>query len=263
MSEYLKFAHELADASGKVIRKYFRSKMTVEDKADDSPVTVADRLTETIMREMISKKFPDHDILGEEHGYQPKGSKWKWVLDPIDGTRSFVAGMPIFGTLICLLEQEIPQIGMIDIPILQERWCGLRKKESIFYPNLPGGKPLACKVSNQQKIEKSILYSADPAMFNNAQKPYFDQIAAQAKLVRFGGDCYSYGLLASGHIDLVVEADLKNYDVMALVPVVESAGGLISDWNGNSSFDDEWDGCLVATASPELHKQALGLLKTA
>ena len=100
-------------------------------------------------------------------------------------------------------------------------------------------------------------------MFNNAQKPYFDQIAAQAKLVRFGGDCYSYGLLASGHIDLVVEADLKNYDVMALVPVVESAGGLISDWNGNSSFDDEWDGCLVATASAELHKQALGLLKTA
>ena len=151
MSEYLKFAHELADASGKVIRKYFRTKMTVEDKADNSPVTVADRLTETIMREMISKKFPDHDILGEEHGYQSTGSRWKWVLDPIDGTRSFVAGMPIFGTLICLMEQEIPQIGMIDIPILQERWCGLRKKDSIFYPNQPDGKPLACKVSNQKK----------------------------------------------------------------------------------------------------------------
>lgn len=261
MSEFVNFAHELADASGKVIRKYFRTKMTVEDKADDSPVTVADRQTETVMRKMISEEYPDHDILGEEHGYEPTGSRWKWVLDPIDGTRSFVAGMPIFGTLISLLDEDVPQFGIIDIPILRERWVGIRNKESVFYADQHGGKPQPCNVSGQKIIEQSILYSADPAMFNSLQKPGFDQIAAQVKMTRFGGDCYSYGLLSSGYIDLVVEADLKIHDVMALVPVVENAGGVISDWQGNNSFDDDWDGCLVAAATQELHTQALSLLQ--
>jgi inositol-phosphate phosphatase/L-galactose 1-phosphate phosphatase/histidinol-phosphatase len=241
MSEFVQFAHELADASGKVIRKYYRSKMTVEDKADDSPVTIADRQTETVLRNMISAKYPEHDILGEEHGYEPTGSSWKWVLDPIDGTRSFVAGMPIFGTLISLLEDEVPQFGIIDIPIMRERWLGIRNKESLFYPDQKAGKTQPCKVSGKRKLEQSILYSADP--------------------VRYGGDCYSYGLLASGHIDLVVEADLKIYDVMALVPVVENAGGVITDWQGNNAFDDDWDGCLVAAGSSELHAQALSLLQ--
>jgi len=261
MSEFVQFANELADESGKVIRKYFRSKMTIEDKEDESPVTIADRQTETVMREMISAKYPDHDILGEEHGYVPTGSRWKWVLDPIDGTRSFVAGMPIFGTLISLLEDEVPQLGIIDIPMLGERWVGIPKQESLYYPDQQGGKPQLCKVSGQEKIEKSILYSADPAMFNSSQKPHFDRVAAQVKMVRYGGDCYSYGLLASGHIDLVVEADLKIYDVMALVPVIENAGGVITDWQANNSFDDAWDGCLLAAASPELHAQALSLLQ--
>ena len=261
MSEFELFSHELADASGKVIRKYFRSKMTVEDKADESPVTIADRQTETVMREMISVKYPDHDILGEEHGYEATGSRWKWVLDPIDGTRSFVAGMPIFGTLISLLDNDVPQFGIIDIPILRERWLGIRNQESLYYPDQQGGTPQLCKVSGKKKIEQSILYSADPAMFNISQKPHFDRIVAQVKMVRYGGDCYSYGLLASGHIDLVVEADLKIYDVMALVPVVENAGGVITDWLGNNSFDDDWDGCLLAAASSELHAQALSLLQ--
>ena len=261
MSEYSQFAHELADASGEVIRKYYRSKMTVEDKVDDSPVTIADRQTETVMRDMISAKYPDHDILGEEHGYVPTGSKWKWVLDPIDGTRSFIAGMPIFGTLISLLEDEIPQIGIIDIPIMCERWLGMRNKESVFYPDQQSGKQQVCKVSGHKKLDKSILYSADPAMFNPSQKPHFDRIATQVKMVRYGGDCYSYGLLASGHIDLVVEADLKIYDVMALVPVVQNAGGVISDWMGNNTFAEDWDGCLVAAGSSELHAQALSLLQ--
>ena len=261
MSEFVQFAHELADASGKVIRKYYRSKMTVEDKADDSPVTIADRQTETVLRNMISAKYPEHDILGEEHGYEPTGSSWKWVLDPIDGTRSFVAGMPIFGTLISLLEDEVPQFGIIDIPIMRERWLGIRNKESLFYPDQKAGKTQPCKVSGKRKLEQSILYSADPAMFNTSQKPHFDRITAQVKMVRYGGDCYSYGLLASGHIDLVVEADLKIYDVMALVPVVENAGGVITDWQGNNAFDDDWDGCLVAAGSSELHVQALSLLQ--
>ena len=261
MSEFIQFAHELADASGKVIRKHYRSKMTVEDKADDSPVTIADRHTETVMRDMILAKYPSHDILGEEHGYEPTGSRWKWVLDPIDGTKSFIAGMPIFGTLISLLEHEIPQIGIIDIPIMCERWLGMRNKESVFFPDQQNSKPQTCKVSGQRKLKESILYSADPAMFNSSQKPHFDRTASQVKMVRYGGDCYSYGLLASGHIDLVVEADLKIYDVMALVPVVENAGGVISDWQGNNSFTENWDGCLIAAGSSELHLHALRLLQ--
>ena len=261
MSEFSQFVHELADASGKVIRKYYRSKMTVEDKADDSPVTIADRKTEAVLRDMILAKYPDHDILGEEHGYVPTGSRWKWVLDPIDGTRSFIAGMPIFGTLISLLEDEIPQIGIIDIPIMYERWVGTRNKVSLFYSDQLNGKPQICKVSGQKKLKQSILYCADPAMFNPSQKLHFERIAAQVKMVRYGGDCYSYCLLASGYIDLVVEADLKIYDVMALVPVVENAGGVISDWQGNNSFDEDWDGCLFAAGSSKLHAQGLSLLQ--
>ena len=261
MSEYLKFAHALADASGKLICKYFRSRMDVEDKLDDSPVTLADRLAETVIREMISEKFPDHDILGEEYGFQSTGSRYKWVLDPIDGTRSFISGMPIFGTLISLLENDVPLFGIIDIPILKERWVGQKDKTCLYYSSQSDKEPVSCNVSHQQKIENTILYSADPAMFNSIQKPFFDQIAAQAKLVRFGGDCYSYGLLASGYIDLVVEADLKTYDVMALVPVVEAAGGMITDWQGRNSFGSDWDGSLVAASSQELHLQAMYLLE--
>ena len=148
------------------------------------------------------------------------------------------------------------------MPILRERWFGFRKKECYFYTCQDDRKPTSCMVSKQKKVEQSILYSAHPDMFNNFQKPCFDQVSAQAKLVLFGGDCYNYGLLASGFIDLVIEADLKSYDVMALVPVVESAGGIISDWQGRSDFDDEWDGCVVAAASLELHAQALSLLQT-
>lgn len=261
MSEFAQFAHELADASGSVIRKYFRADLTVEYKHDSSPVTVADRLVETVLREMITEKYPEHDILGEEHGYQNTGSRWKWVIDPIDGTRSFVAGMPIFGTLISLLEHDVPHIGIIDMPILRERWFALSGKECFYYPEQADEKKISCKVSENQNIERAILYSADPGMFNSSQKPRFDRVAARVKLSRFGGDCYSYGLLASGYIDLVVEADLKIYDVMALVPVIRSAGGVISDWQGSSTFSDEWDGCVVAAASKELHEQVLRLLK--
>ncbi len=261
MSDFVQFAHELADASGNVIRKYFRADFTVEDKPDSSPVTVADRLAETVLREMITEKYPEHDILGEEHGYQNTGSRWKWVIDPIDGTRSFVAGMPIFGTLISLLEHNVPYLGIIDMPILRERWFSLSGKECFYFSEQSGEIKVVCKASEKQNIEKAILYSADPGMFSSKQKPLFDRLATRVKLSRFGGDCYSYGLLASGYIDLVVEADLKIYDVMALVPVIQSAGGVITDWQGSSTFGDTWDGCVVAAASKELHEQVLGLLK--
>ena len=261
MSEFEQFALDLADASGSVIRKYFRADLNVEDKADNSPVTVADRLAETVIREMINDKYPSHDILGEEHGFQNTGSRWKWVIDPIDGTRSFVSGMPIFGTLISLLENDVPHLGIIDMPILHERWFSASGEECFFYPSDADQKKVVCKVSGKNNIEQAILYSADPKMFNSSQKPLYDRVASQVKLPRFGGDCYSYGLLASGYIDLVIEADMKIYDLMALVPVIESAGGIISDWQGSTAFDSNWDGCVVAASSEELHRQAISLLK--
>ena len=261
MSEFEQFALDLADASGSVIRKYFRANLTIEDKPDNSPVTVADRLAETVIREMINKKYPTHDILGEEYGFQNTGSRWKWVIDPIDGTRSFVSGMPIFGTLISLLENDVPHLGIIDMPILHERWFSANGKECFFYPSDADQKKVVCKVSGKKNIEQAILYSADPKMFNSSQKPFYDRVASQVKLPRFGGDCYSYGLLASGYIDLVIEADMKIYDLMALVPVIQSAGGIISDWQGSTAFDSNWDGCVVAAASEELHRQTISLLK--
>lgn len=261
MSEYIKFAHELADASGEVIKKYFRSKLDVQDKIDNSPVTEADKLTESVLRKMISEKYPEHDIIGEEYVNETSGSRWKWVLDPIDGTRSFILGVPIFGTLISLMDQEIPILGIIDMPMMGERWVGIKNKKSVFLSEKYKKKPITCKVSGKKSIEQANLTSADPEMFNSIQKPIFDRIANRVKMVRWGGDCYSYGLLASGFIDLVVEADLKIFDIMALIPVVEEAGGIISDWQGDCFFNEKWDGCVLASATEELHKQALELLQ--
>ncbi len=261
MSEFEQFALDLADASGSLIRKYFRADLDVEDKADKSPVTVADRLAETLIREMINEKYPSHDILGEEQGFKNTGSKWKWVIDPIDGTRSFVSGMPIFGTLISLVENDVPYLGIIDIPILHERWFSASGEECYFYSSDEDKKKVVCKVSGKEDIGQAILFSTDPKMFNSSQKPLYDHVSSQVKLPRFGGDCYSYGLLASGYIDLVIEADMKVYDLMALVPVIESAGGIISDWKGCKAFKSNWDGSVIAAASEELHRQAIRLLK--
>lgn len=260
MNEYTKFANNLANASGEVIKKYFRKKIDIEDKVDNSPVTIADKNTESVLRQMITEKYPDHDILGEEFGSKHSGSSLKWILDPIDGTRSFILGIPIFGTLIALIENGIPLLGVIDIPITGERWVGYKKNESFFYSSKNYIESFRCKVSNQKSIENATLVATDPAMFSHLQKPFFDIVAQKVKMVRFGGDCYSYGLLASGFIDLIIEANMKVYDVMALIPIINEAGGIITDWNGKNFFDKQWDGSVLAAASSELHAKTINLL---
>ena len=147
------------------------------------------------------------------------------------------------------------------MPILHERWFSASGEECFFYSSDADRKKVVCKVSGKKNIGQAILYSADPKMFNSSQKPLYDRVSSKVKLPRFGGDCYSYGLLASGYIDLVIEADMKIYDLMALVPVIESAGGIISDWQGSTAFDSNWDGCVVAASSEELHRQTISLLK--
>jgi len=249
----LQLAETMADHAREVIAPYFRSGLNIADKADDSPVTIADQNTEAALRQMLADHFPDHNIIGEEHANVDQGSEYTWVIDPIDGTRAFVSGMPTFGTLICQLKYNRPQLGIIDIPMIGDRWVAEAGNGVTF-----NGQP--CAVSTQKSIDQATLYCTDPDMFVGEQPAQFARVEKAVKLRRFGGDCYSYGLLAAGHVDLIVEADLKVYDVMALIPVIEEAGGIITDWQGNPLTSEDWDGCALAAATPELHQQAMALL---
>ena len=249
--EQLAFAHHLADASRPIARAHFRQPLAVELKSDLSPVTIADRAIEQELRRLIRDRYPAHGILGEEFGRE-SGSECTWVLDPIDGTRSFISGMPLFGTLIALLQGTQPVLGIIDIPGTGERWSGTLGGESRF------GDAVA-RTSACVDLSRARVYATTPDMFNAEDWPKFDRLSRAAALRRYGGDCYAYGLLASGHCELVVEAGMQPYDYLALVPVIEGAGGRISDWQGQP-LGLESDGRVLAAAGEALWKQALTIL---
>ncbi|GAM03967.1 MULTISPECIES: histidinol-phosphatase [Novosphingobium] len=225
----LALALRLADAAGEAIRPYFRAaNLDTEKKGDASPVTVADRAAEEAMREILRAEAPEDGITGEEFGTEKGTSRREWVLDPIDGTVSFVVGRPIFGTLIALLVDGWPVLGVIDQPILGERWVGASGRATTF-----NGKPIETR--RCRELSDAVLATTGPHYFDNHQGEHFMALAAKTdhKRMVMGGDCYNYGLLASGHIDLVCEAGLKLYDWAALVPIVEGAGGMMCDWNGD------------------------------
>ncbi|QSZ60262.1 histidinol-phosphatase [Rhizobium sp. ZX09] len=247
---YLAFAEALADAARPLALSYFRTPLDVMSKLDDSPVTIADRAIEEHLREMIEARFPDHGIYGEEFGVK-KGDAFTWVLDPIDGTKSFITGFPLFGTLISLAYQSKPYCGVVDIPATGERWLGQ-----------PGGTTFAGKparTSSNANLSDARFYTTSPDMFTGADIACFERLSKATRLRRFGGDCYIYGLLASGHCEIALETGLQPYDYMALVPIVTGAGGSITDWHGNAlSFHS--DGRVLASANPKLHDHALTLL---
>ncbi|MBA3895790.1 MAG: histidinol-phosphatase [Sphingomonadaceae bacterium] len=220
-------ANHLADAAGAAIRPLFRAGIGVEDKADASPVTEADRAAEAAMRRLIAAEAPRDGIIGEECGERAGTSGRTWVLDPIDGTTSFVAGRPIFGTLIALMEDGWPVLGVIDQPIARERWVGAAGKPTLF-----NGKPLRTRMC--PALSQAVLATTSPHCFEEQATARFLALSAKVawRRIVYGGDCYNYGLVASGHIDLVVEAGLKLHDFAALVPVVEGAGGTMCDWSG-------------------------------
>ncbi len=249
---YIDFAHALADASGGTIRRHFRTPFSVEDKDDASPVTVADREAERAMRELIAEGYPEHGVVGEEFGNERADADEVWVLDPIDGTRAFVAGKPIFGTLIALLRDGRPLLGIIDQPVLGERWVGAAGTVSQFC-----GNPIETR--SCAGLGRAILNTTSPDLFRGADRDAFARLSGRARSTLYGGDCYAYGLLASGHIDLVVEAGLKTYDYCALVPVVEGAGGRITDWEGNPLAAGS-DGRVIAAGDGRVHGEALELL---
>jgi len=247
------FAMRLAELAGSLSLKYFRQTLDVEHKADLSPVTVADKAVETAMRERIEQCYPEHGIFGEEHGKENVGGARTWVLDPIDGTKSFITGMPTFGTLIAHLEHGVPVIGIIGIPAMDERWLGVAGR-----PSLCNG--YECGTSDCQTLADAKIYATSLDIFDASGLAAFESISARAAMRRFGGDCYSYGLLASGHVDAVVEMSLEPYDYLALVPVIEGAGGVITDWQGHALHQNS-DGRVIAAASPELHDEILALVQ--
>ncbi|GAB4309632.1 MAG: inositol monophosphatase family protein [Roseovarius sp.] len=246
------FALSLARDAMPLALARFRRPMQIETKADDSPVTVADREIEALIRRRIGETFPDHGIHGEEEGAQNTGRRHVWVVDPIDGTRSFVSGMPTFGTLLAHLIEGRPVVGVIAIPATGEIWHGIAGQGAWF-----GAAP--CRSSGCARLSRARLYATSPDLFDAPGRAAFERVSRRAAMRRFGGDCYAYGLLASGHVDAVVEMDLQPYDYLALVPVVEGAGGVISDWQG-APLRLGSSGHVVAAATPALHAEIMAHL---
>jgi histidinol phosphatase-like enzyme (inositol monophosphatase family) len=240
----LALALRLADLAGAAIRPLFRGQWSEEKKADRSFVTEVDRAAEAAMRRLIEAEFSADGIIGEEYGTRNEGAGRQWVLDPIDGTTSFIAGRPIFGTLIALLQDGWPVLGIIDQPISGERWVGRIGQPTLFNGKLAQARPL-------KELGEAVLATTSPHLFTNEEADAFMSVAKQVaeKKIVFGGDCYNYGLVASGHVDVVIEAGLKLYDYAALVPVVEGAGGMMADWQGNP-LDAGSDGTVIALGDP-------------
>ena len=225
--EFVKFANFLADESSIIITKYFRTKINIENKEDSSPVTIADQNTELKIRELISSKYPSHGILGEEYEHINTKAEFVWVIDPIDGTRSFIAGHKDFGTLISLLHNNEPVLGIINCPAHNERWLGIKDHQTTC-------NEIKVNTSSKEKIEDSYLFTSGQFFYEPFLKKGFEKIKEQSKYFRYGGDCYMYGMLASGLIDIVIEDSLKVHDYMALVNVIEGAGGKITDKFGKN-----------------------------
>lgn len=247
-------AETFADKARVKSLEWFRTPLEVLTKLDDSPVTIADREVESVLRDCIISEYPEHGIWGEEHGATRMQSSHVWVVDPIDGTRSFISGSPLWGTLISLLVDGTPSLGIIDIPFTKERWVGKLGKKTKYQGT-------EVSTSNCEDLKDAVLLCTTPDIFKPEELEKFNKVSNNVQMRRFGGDCYAYGLLVSGYADIVIESELQPYDFMALVPIIEGAGGCITDWQGNALSLDS--GCqVIASANPKLHAQVLELLNS-
>ena len=250
--EFLKFANLLADDASKTSMHYFRNKIEIEIKDDESPVTLADKETEQVIRERIRKEYPKHGILGEEYENEKTDSEFTWVIDPIDGTRSYIAGHKDFGNLIALLHNEKPVLGIINCPAHNERWIGIKDKKTKC-----NGRNVS--TSEVNKIKDAYLFTSGLYFEEPQIRKGLELLKKQSRYYRLGGDCYMYGMLASGLIDIVLEDTLKVHDYMALVNVIEGAGGIITDKFGKDISLDS-DGSLIASSSKSLHNEIVKLI---
>ncbi|MDQ0505700.1 histidinol-phosphatase [Xanthobacter agilis] len=250
------FVHKLATVSGEAILPFFRTSLGVEDKSRGKafdPVTEADRAAEQVMRSLIRETFPGHGIIGEEFGNVATDAPYVWALDPIDGTKSFIAGLPAWGTLIGLLKEGDPVYGLMHQPFIKERFYG--DGASARYRGPAGERALA--VRDCKGVEEAILFTTSPRLMNADDRAAFAKVEDKARLSRYGGDCYVYCMLAAGLVDLVIETELKDHDIVALIPIIEGAGGIVTTWDGGSPAKG---GRVVAAGSRAVHAQALEIL---
>ena len=254
MQDLIAAAEAAADVAAAAIRPFYRQNPNADLKSDASPVTIADRTAELAMRAVLSQRFPEHGILGEEFGLDRPGAQLRWVLDPIDGTRAFITGRPTFGILVALLDGDTPLLGIIDQPITGERWIGVAGQPTRFRG--AHGQP-RCRPC--PSLDHAELSCTAPEIFTPAQNAAWQRLAAATRRTSWGGDCYAYGLLALGAIDVIAEPGLKVWDWAALVPVVEGAGGRMTDWQGRKLRPDS-DGNVLAVGDPALLAPALALL---
>lgn len=254
--DFTAFIGRLATASGETILPFFRTSLSVDNKnpKDFDPVTEADRAAEAVMRRLIKESFPQHGIVGEEFGVEREDADYVWVLDPIDGTKSFISGFPVWGTLIALLHNGVPVYGMMHQPYIGERFSG--DNGAARYQ---GGNGASRKLAVRRcdALDNAVLFTTSPLLMNEADRATFAGVEKHVRLSRYGGDCYSYCMLAAGHLDLVIETELKPYDIAALIPIVTGAGGVVTTWEGKPAQNG---GRIVAAGDPRVHEAALKLL---
>lgn len=250
------FAHKLADAAGEAIRPHFRLGLSVINKAVKGlfdPVTEADKAAETAMRALINAEYPAHGICGEEFADKPAKGPHTWILDPIDGTRSFIIGMPVWGTLIGLMRDGNPILGMMDQPYTRERFWNLG--DVAYFRNADGERTMRTRVCSS--LSDAVLATTGPEFLKDDALYRFNALSAQVRMTRYGGDCYFYCMLAMGLIDVVAESGLKPFDIAPLVPIIRAAGGVVTTWDGG---DPANGGAILAVGDPALHADAMKIL---
>ena len=251
------FVLDLLRESGEIALDYFRTELGVENKAEKGaydPVTAADRAIEILIREAILAEYPEHGIVGEEFGDHQPDARCQWYIDPIDGTRAFMSGSPLWGTLVGLTEGGVPVLGALGQPFIGEVFFAANGAGEL----IRAGQHFPLKARTTRALDQAVLYSTHPDMFGDREgASRFRALGEQVMLVRYGGDCYSYGMLSAGYIDLVVESGLSAYDIVPLIPLLEAAGAVVTDWQGGSAMNG---GRILAAATPTLHAQALRLL---
>jgi histidinol phosphatase-like enzyme (inositol monophosphatase family) len=256
--ELKEFAFHLADIAGQAVLPHFRKPIRVENKDKSGaydPVTKADHAAERAIAKALKVRFPDHTLVGEEFGIKAGTSPYRWVVDPIDGTRAFITGSPLWGTLIGLLEVDRPVLGVMDQPFTGERFWSDEKSSFL---RLRDGKPKRIKTRPCARLADAILTSTHPDLFEvGRQQGVLSGLNANVRMTRYGGDCYGYCLLAAGFTDLVVEAGLKSYDIAALIPIIERAGGIVTTWDGGPAFNG---GNIIAAGDARVHEAALRLM---
>ena len=255
--DFSDFVNELATVSGQAILPFFRTAIAAEDKSAGGifdPVTEADRAGEAVMRQLIKRHFPTHGIVGEEFGNEREDAEYVWVLDPIDGTRAFIAGLPLWGTLIGLQRRGVPVFGMMHQPFMAERFWGDGGGAS-YRSGAKAQQPLRTRRCGS--LSDALISTTSPFLFAPEQGEAYRRLEREAKLARYGYDCYAYCMLAAGYIDLVVESGLKPFDIVALIPVIEGAGGVVTSWDGGSAAQG---GSVIAAGDRRLHEAALAFL---